>query len=392
MLILPSQADRAYRVLPWVPEAQWREPSLAQPKDQFWRPTTQTRFCARAMTHDGVCIWRGWFDSRWDADAFFEAILRYQLTGTPVPRSLYDLPTPHWDRDLADALYFVDTVVTLTTTGSLQSYTSPLDWNNSANLVEAIGGGGSGATYRASLSSASATGGGGGAYSATPNITFALPGTTSADYRVGTGGGAKSPSNAGEAGSDTWFNGASLAASSVGAKGGLGGIGSTSGASQTGPAGGDAGSGIGTTKTSGGKAGNAAFGSSSASGGGGAGGPHGDGNAGSNASANSTAGGAGDAGSGGSAGASGGGNAGSGVPPNYSGGGGGGYRASIGNTAGSGDGGNYGGASGGTTCSGVNATGGVGIQGIIVLTYTPVVPGGGIVYQPYSSMRHMIVR
>src|SRR6516164_11260536 len=106
----------------------------------------------------------------------------------------------------------------ITTTGT-GSYTSKPSWNNSANLIEVIGGGAAGA-HGASTS----TGGGGGAggnYNSISNFTFALPGTTSSLYGVGAGGlhGGTFPQNGG----DTWFNSLAYPTSgtAVGAKGGL---------------------------------------------------------------------------------------------------------------------------------------------------------------------------
>ena len=86
------------------------------------------------------------------------------------------------------------------------SWTVPNDWNSLNNTIECIGGGGAG--------SGSGGGGGGGAYSKKNNLTLS-PGA-SITYAVGSGGASTG------AGGDTWFNGASLAASSVGANGGAG--------------------------------------------------------------------------------------------------------------------------------------------------------------------------
>lgn len=148
-------------------------------------------------------------------------------------------------------------IVFLTTVGSVLSWTVPATWNDADNTVEVIGGGGAGDN----------AGGGGGAYSAQTNLNLTPGGSVS--YRVGSGG-----LTAGDDGSDTWFNGASFGASSVGAKAGTGGIGNN-----TGGTGGQASAGIGSVKFSGGDGGSGAAGAGSEGGGGGGGaaGPHGDG-------------------------------------------------------------------------------------------------------------------
>jgi ribosomal 50S subunit-recycling heat shock protein len=223
-------------------------------------------------------------------------------------------------------------------------------------------------------------------------------------------------------GGDTWFNGASYAASSVAAKGG------TTGYNGTG-AGGQASDGIGTTKYSGGNG--ATAGTKRGGGGGGAGGPHGNGGAGASCGSDYGSGGGGASGgsSGGSSGSCnvGGNNwagSGGGAPqiPGANGGGGGGganggsgteWDATHGSGGGGGGGGDpdddldivgpgglYGGGAGGqpvTTASrrlgggggGYSATSNLsltpggsvsysvgtgnydGAQGIIVITYTP---------------------
>lgn len=263
----------------------------------------------------------------------------------------------------------------LTTTGA-NTWTVPSDWS-STNTIETIGGGASGAAVDRVDS---AGGGGGGAYSKITNLT--LTPSSSVDYTVGIGGAAVAAHTAqldGNSGGDTWFNGATLAASSVGAKGGTKG---THGAIGTGGgAGGLAADGVGTTKNSGGNGAPSISPPFVAGGGGGAAGPNGNGN---NAPTDGTSnGGSGDNGSGGSAGSgnpgAGGaaGNGGNGTEWDAShgsggGGGGSGYTESSSPTGGSG--GNYG-AGGGSADAGGNigATSGAGIQGIIVITYTPAV-------------------
>lgn len=222
--------------------------------------------------------------------------------------------------------------VFLTTTGSVQTWTVPNDWNNLSNSIHAIGGGGGGCTAAGDNGRA---GGGGGAYARVDNLSF-VPGA-SVSYRVGAGGGTATD-NGGE-GEDTWFGDTVFADSDVGAKGGVGGLIINGGA---GGAGGDC---IGDVTATGGNGGNAAGGDSNfGGGGGGAAGPGGPGTNGAQIS--------------GGAGASG----------SWT-------QTSNGATAEPGDGGNeniagglYGGGGGGGHS---HTAGGVGRQGIIVIEYVP---------------------
>jgi len=185
------------------------------------------------------------------------------------------------------------------------SFVAPVDWPGIADLVQTWGAGAAGGDSLPALNQG--PGGGGGGYSSKANVTAA----NGATMQVGTGG-ATAYANGG----DTWFDGASLAASEVGAKGGVGGDFNTS----LGGAGGAAASGIGTIKFSGGAGGNATGGSDSGGGGGGgAAGPNGDGkNGGSCTGANFGAGGGGGSG-GGTAGAVGGATAGGNGGDNFAG-------------------------------------------------------------------------
>jgi len=89
------------------------------------------------------------------------------------------------------------------------SFTRPSDWKNSNNIVDCIGGGGESAIYYNSGTPwYGAWSGGGGAWAIKTNITLS---SSSVIIHVG---------NSTSADNDTWFNGASFAASSVGAKGG----------------------------------------------------------------------------------------------------------------------------------------------------------------------------
>jgi hypothetical protein len=297
-------------------------------------------------------------------------------------------------------------VIFLTTTSaSNQTWTVPSDWNSSNNTVEVIASGGGGATGNGNPGS----GGGGGGYSKQTNIKLTPGG--SATYRLSAGGAADTT------GGDAWFNGTTLAGSSVGAKGGVKGV---TGTSAAGGAGGEAASGIGTTKKSGGTGGATDADGYAGGGGGGGGGPNGAGAAGGNANtdgiitnryggggggngggsvgANATAsaqgnggnnfsgtgGGTGGGGNGSNGGGAAGGNAsspytggggGNGIDWNSthgSGGGGGGAGGETGTlgAGGGGDAGNYGAGGGGGAYGGIDPAG-VGAQALIVITYTP---------------------
>ena len=317
-------------------------------------------------------------------------------------------------------------IIFLTTTGA-GTWTVPADWNSSNNRIECVGGGGSGmpTIYGGGLGN----GGGGGGYSRIDNLSL-TPGA-SINYTVGTGGIAGAiGSGTSASGGDTWFNGLSLGASSVGAKGGTGGTNN----SATPPAGGQASSGVGTFRLNGGAGGASITGSPGGGGGGGAGGPYANGGNGSGDAIGNTNGGGG--GASGSSGISGGattstngGNGGSstggaggvfGNPPTagqngIAGGGGGGGGGSGGSVAGNiggnggagaewnisygfGGGGGGGGCGGGTVYGGVGGNGGLyggggagsgdnvspagnGAQGIIVITYT--LSSGSFDYESY---------
>lgn len=158
-------------------------------------------------------------------------------------------------------------------TGSNQTLKSDQTWNNANNSVECVGASGGGASQ---TSGSSTTGGGGsaGAYASVSNYNFASPGFTTVTVNVGsagTGGPTTGNGVAGTAGTATWFNGANLAASTVGAD--LGGAGQPNGAGSG--SGGQIANCKGTVKSSGGTG--AIGGASAAGGGGGAGGPHGNG-------------------------------------------------------------------------------------------------------------------
>ena len=313
--------------------------------------------------------------------------------------------------------------VFITTAGS-SSWTVPSDFTSTNSIFTIGGGGGAGGTQS---SVTYGGGGGGGGFSSITNISL-TPGA-SVTVQVGAAGTHGAPGSSGTAGGDTWFNGASLAASSVGAKGGGGG---GAAVPVAGGAGGASASGIGTTKFSGGS-GSPLSASNINGAGGGAGGPSGTGGAGGTGgtdtgSEGGVGGGGADGGSAGSnftllvggnggnnaasAGGGAGGNASVGANGTVGGGGGGGAGAASGSafaggnggsealwtqtsdsaTAGPGGGGGaagvnaasttnnetggggaiYGGGGGaaGYATSGHDAAGGDGAQGIIVVQYT----------------------
>jgi hypothetical protein len=255
-------------------------------------------------------------------------------------------------------------VIFLTVGNNGTPWTVPANWNTTNNSIQCIGGGAAG---RSNINFGDGrSGGGAGAYSAVQNLTL-TPGS-SIQFIVGAGG-TVSMNNPANSGGDTWFNGATLASSSVGAKGGLG-------TDFTGGAGGAASSGVGTIKLSGGSAPSTGSGAGGG-GGGGAAGPNGNGADGlAHAGTAGGAGGNGDAGFGGSGGAQ---NATGRAGAEFdelhgAGGGGGGGQSGVPG----GSGGAYG-AGGGGGGGGSNGThdGGAGGNGLIVITYVPV-PGTGL--------------
>jgi hypothetical protein len=125
---------------------------------------------------------------------------------------------------LQDSEFKYLAVVTFLTAspGSLLTFNVPGNWNSGNNKAETIAAGGSGSAISVSDPiGGTIVGGAGGAYSAQTN-TVLVPGST-AQYQIGTGGAAVTASfesnKSGNAGGDSWFNGATLGASSVGAKG-----------------------------------------------------------------------------------------------------------------------------------------------------------------------------
>lgn len=302
-------------------------------------------------------------------DATLEEIRAY------IPYDLRDFPDwaiqamfPLFARTSGKKL--IKTTVFLTNmSGSNQTWAALADWNSAENIVHCIGGGGSGG----GLTGDGATGGGGGgAYANRSNITL----TPNANVTFRLGNRASVGTGNGGTGSDVWFNGSTLANSSVGAKGGAGNSGTTGGS------GGSDTSSVGNVRYKGGNGGNAlsSGGDQKASGGGGgAAGPNGNGG---NGTAGTYSGGsgatngsgghggnnAGGIGGTGGSGGSGGSNGGNGTEfqtsPAYGSGGGAGGR--FNNTGALG--GNYGGGGGGVTRGAFGSpTGGQGAQGLIVI-------------------------
>ncbi len=239
------------------------------------------------------------------------------------------------------------TTVVFLTTADTSPWTVPSDWNNASNSVRTIGAGGGGAH---STVAQVGSGGGGGGWSEITNLTLTPLGSVQFQVGVGGPGGVSTGAPNGTTGTDTWFNGASLGASSVGAKGGGGATPSVAGT------GGASGNGVGTTKTTGGDGGTANNLGSGGAGGGGAASTNGTGGKGADATTAVNGGGGG--------GGSGGGTAGTAAPSttggdggNNSGGSGHGTGGTI-NVAGS-AGSNGGGGGGG----GQNALGGAGGAG-----------------------------
>lgn len=372
------------KVLMPVPMAQWRPASRALPKDQFGRPD-ETKFRISGKLDDGYIKFRLWFDDRDAADAFMWDLAVWQIDGTPFPQENWHLPIDWYgEPELVPGLQleFLTQVFLSTGAGSgNQTYTVPADWNNASNNVQTIGGAGSGGIVANNSGGAASTGGGGGAWNSNDNIT--LSGT--ADYNIGTGGVQNSHtfSNSGftgNAGSDVWFNGITLGASSVGSKGGNAGNFGTGTASSA--SGGLASGGVGTGNDGGGSGSVSITSNRACTGGGGAAGPNGAGgtSANSNTVGTASSGGNGDNGSGGvgsaglTTGSTSAGGDGAEWDATHGSGGGSGAFASGGTGTSSGLGGNYGAASGGAsqaTSSTHTLTAKAGAQGIIYINYIP---------------------
>jgi hypothetical protein len=295
-------------------------------------------------------------------------------------------------------------VIVLDSTTSA-SWTVPTDWNNASNVIHLFGGGGGSAGGRASGSNrAGGGGGGGGGYTGLSNQTLTIG--ASITYQAGSAGGAGAAGANGTAGGTTlWDGGASTAGGGGGGQatttsstggtagsgstynGGVGGQGAVGTAASTGYGGGG-GAGAGGPNGIGGTGGNGFGSSTAASIAGGGGGGNGGGTNGGNASAatggtgGNNSDGAGGATTNSTSGAVGGG--GSGSVANLSTGSTGIEVYGIGGGSGGGGeddtnrtntGGRYGGGGGGggVSTGGITRAGSSGAQGVIIITYVPVV-------------------
>ena len=118
MIILPDTNIPSTRILMPVHDREWREPSLAQPKDQFGNQN-QTRFILTARLSDGFVKWRGYFESRDDADAFLYSLVCGNLH---YEKALWKLPTPHWSPCIDEGVVYDQLLVEVfltTPTGSV---------------------------------------------------------------------------------------------------------------------------------------------------------------------------------------------------------------------------------------------------------------------------------
>ncbi|WP_127077260.1 RHS repeat-associated core domain-containing protein [Rhodomicrobium lacus] len=259
------------------------------------------------------------------------------------------------------------------------TFTVPSDWNNADNSIEVIGGGGgaAGGGKNANGYASPSGGGGGGAYAKVRNLIL-RPGDR-AYYGVGAGGAAGPNTDFASAGGDTWFNGSANGlptSTSLGAlaPGGYGGNASYKNVGfNAGGVGGQASAAIGHVTYSGGDGGkgyyNGAKQSGGGGGGGGAAGPNGNGLNGQNGNGHvGGAGGAGDNGLGGAGGGEGQ-NGSAGVELSGIGSGGGGGGSNRWSPAVTGRPGNYGAGAGGPSYW---APGVAGVQGVIMITYTPL--------------------
>lgn len=446
LIILPERNMPRARILMPVHDREWRQPSQ---RLYTYDIPNKTRFRLTARTHDGLIVWRGFFDDRADADVFVHAIFTGEIR---YDRKLWSLPNETWTprerygnvgftAELLDPnlVYQFATVTFLTSgAGSNQSWSLPSDWSTN-NYVEVIGAGGPGWGNLHSVGG----GGCGGDYAKSVGLT-GLSGSIT--YRAGDGKTGGSTGGA-VAGGDSWFNDTAFPTTgqAVGAKGGNAGGSWTQATAQNAASTAYA-VGTGSAKYSGGRggfisAGNAGSGAGGAAsplgagkdGGtpnnsgtpdaGGGGGASGGGSNGGNASGTTSgAGGNNDASAGGGAASTGAANNGSnpsGVGHGAGGGSGGGASGSSNNggnggagqdwdsTHGAGAGGGgagihtstarqggtgglYGGGGGGGGASGggISSIGGDSAQGIVVPTYTPA---AGLAFSS-KIFQHMLVR
>lgn len=336
--------------LPIIPKYEWC-PSQHIPLDTLGNRGWTTKFILTGRLSDGYIAWQGVFEDRDDADAFLWAMAKGQLKRQ---KALWRLCTPEWSSLLnPNLVYDFSTQIGLTASpGSLQSWTIPNDWNNSNNEIEVLSGGGGGGGN---------CGGGGGGGSYERILNQFLTGTP--QYQIGIGGqGSSSSASTGQSGGQTWFNGATIGASSVATNGG-----SAGGVGKSGTGGNGGSDNKGTQFYKGGNGGPG--GSGSVAGGGGGGGSAGPAGAGGNGGAGFQG---GDGGGNGTRGAVGSGSW-NGFAPGQGGLGGGGGFAHAGASGGPGSA--YGGGGGGAGNSAASLNGN-GAQGLIIITYTPLAKSG----------------
>lgn len=369
-MIIPRTTPR---VLMPVPRFEWREPSPAQPKDEFGNQN-RTRFRLEYWRRDGGLLEQHWYDDRDEFDDALWRIIENPLAPDVVP------------------MFAVVTTITAPV-GSLQTYNKPTDWDNANNYVGSLGGGGAGgAANKAASVAAQATGGGGAGYGLKNNITI----TGSTNYWIASGAAQATRTTTGAfngtAGANSFFGAAAIGSAPSVGYGGAGGT--AQNANNVALAAVAGGSGVGDAVHVGGGAGSILADDLGrmASGGGGSAGPSGNGAASPNVTLDGAYGGHGGAGDNGN-GAAGTGPAGTGATsgngtdgatPTYyngagGGGGGGGCTQSGSNVGTAGHGGFYGGGGGGvasgttTAPNSLGITNGAGRQGIIWVTYTPLV-------------------
>lgn len=383
MIILPSASCETKLLMP-VKKAEWN-PSQTRPADQFGNKDT-TLFRVRARLADGYIYWQGFFFDRDDFDVFIYSIISGTFNND---KFVWKLPNNEWTGEISEGITFDFATQTYLTSlpGSNQTYNRPSDWNNTNNSIEGIGGGGSGGARYGNVNIGN-TGGGGGAYAKITNFSFT--GTT-ATYQIGNRGAGRlqnvSGGGIGNPGTTTWFNsttdpGGGTDNSKLGAAPGGAGQDGLVASSVAGGIGGAVASSWGQTRYAGGDGGNVTVPTLSRNlmtGGGGAGGNAGAGSQGGSittlATPQSTAGGAGGSNNGGSGGTAQGGNgsAGSTWAAGFGAGGGGG---GLYNGANGGNAGNYGAGGGASSGNSATTTSGNGSQGILVVTYEPLLALG----------------
>ena len=235
MIILPDRHIPRARILTPL---RWQSPSQ---RSTTYGHENVTRWRITARINDGHIVWSSWYDDRGDADAVLESIISGRIR---TERPLWGLGSVPWHdgvpstavyqihsmtflcsypgqpqtwtvpddwlnplyappRYTEDGLYAWSGSPAFLTSGT--SSTSPANWNSANNFIETIGGGASGANGQSG--NLPGAGGGAGGYAKATNVT--LTPSTSIAYVVGAGGSVPAGSGtAGNAGTDTYFNGA----------------------------------------------------------------------------------------------------------------------------------------------------------------------------------------